>query len=164
MTARLICGAALTLMLGVPGALAETCVPLAVQVDPNGIRGDGITTEFITQIAPGMGENTHSNPFFQVNGLSDHPIQSAIVKLTPISTDVGIYPTQLVARYSDDSIFESGAPIFTPDSTNPIIWGPLRVNQPGKTLAAFNVKVLENFRLMPQAKGFKFKVEVLGCH
>ena len=161
-------GAGLAWLIPVPAADAAApppgCTPLPVQVDRHRMEHDGGDRAFITAIAPGMGENTHANPFFQVNSLSDNPIQSVIVKLTPLSTDIGLYPTQLVARYSDDSIFESGAPIFTPSSVKPIIWGPLVVNQPGKLLAAFNVKILENFRLIPQAKGFKFKLEVFGCH
>jgi hypothetical protein len=160
---RLIGGLVALLVAHTPDALADTCKPLSVQVDHSGSDGTGVKRIYIARIAPGQGENTHANPFFQVNSLSEKPINSVIVKLTPLTTDIGIYPTQLVARYSDDSIFESGAPIFTPDSTKPIIWGPLVVNQSGKLLSAFNVKILENFRLIPESKGFTFQVEVLGC-
>jgi hypothetical protein len=156
--------AAILLALALPGAcLANSCRPLAVQVDPQDTSLGSVSYAYTTRIAPDLGENSHANPFFDINGLSKEQINSVIVRLTPLTTDIGLYPTQLVARYSDDSIFESGAPIFTPDSTKPIIWGPLAIHQPGKILAAFNVKILENFRLIPQAKGFSFKVEVLGC-
>jgi hypothetical protein len=161
---RLIGGLVMLLLAHTQDGLAETCEPLAVQVDHSGSDRTGVKRMYLTQIAPGQGENTHANPFFQVNSLSEKPINSVIVKLTPLTTDIGLYPTQLVARYSDDSIFESGAPIFTPESTKPIIWGPLVVNQPGKLLSAFNVKILENFRLIPESSGFKFKIEVLGCN
>ena len=163
MQRRLITGLVALFLAHIQDGLAETCSPLSLQVNYSGSDRTAPTRMYLTQIAPGQGVNTHANPFFLINSLSEEQINSVIVKLTPLTTDIGLYPTQLVARYSDDTIYESGAPIFTPDSTKPIIWGPLDVNQPGKLLTAFNVKILENFRLIPESKGFKFKVEVLGC-
>jgi hypothetical protein len=162
-----LAGAGLRLLVMTPEAVAAepgpNCKPLAVKVDHYRKGQPGVHRSYITTVAPGTGEDAHANPFFQVNTLSKNPIQSVFVKLTPLTTDVGLYPSMLIARYSDDSIFESAAPNFTPSSTKPILWGPLVVNQPDKRLAAFNVKILENFRLIPQAKGFTFKLEVFGC-
>lgn len=134
-------------------ATAETCEPLPPQVSPT----DG--NKVRVRIAPDLGFNSHGNTYFII----PRPVSTVTIKLTPITTDTAAYPTQLIARYSDDTIFESGAPIFVPNSTKPIIWGPLQVNQSGKVFDVFNVKILENYRLYPQSKGFTYDLEAFGC-
>jgi hypothetical protein len=134
-------------------AAAETCGPLPPQVSPT----DGNTVR--VTIGPKLGFGSHGNTYFLIT----RPLSTVTVRLTPVTTDGGAYPTQLIARYSDDTIFESGAPIFTPNSTNQIVWGPLKVDQPGKVLDVFNVKILENYHLYPQSKGFTYDLEVIGC-
>ncbi|AFY75039.1 hypothetical protein Syn7502_03146 [Synechococcus sp. PCC 7502] len=146
-------GIALTSIFCAGVAAAEICEPLSPQVSPT----QGKTVRLT--IGPTLGFGSHGNTYF----LIPRPISTVTVKLTPITIDKGAYPTQLIARYSDDTIFESGAPIFVPDSTKPIIWGPLEVNQPGKVLDVFNVKILENYRLYPQSQGFTYDLEVTGC-
>ncbi len=140
-------------VLSASAASAQVCEPLSPQVSPT----QGKTVRLT--IGPTLGFGSHGNTYF----LIPRPIQTVTVKLTPITTDNGAYPTQLIARYSDDTIFESGAPIFVPNSNQPIIWGPLQVNQPGKVLDVFNVKILENYRLYPESKGFTYDLEVIGC-
>ncbi|WP_322878876.1 hypothetical protein [Pseudocalidococcus azoricus] len=135
------------------GAMAETCEPLPPQVSPT----DG--NKVRVRIAPDLGFGSHGNTYFII----PRPVSTVTIKLTPVTTDNAAYPTQLIARYSDDTIFESGAPIFVPDSTKPIIWGPLQVNQSGKVFDVFNVKILENYRLYPQSKGFTYDLEAFGC-
>ena len=120
---------------------AQECAALRPQVS----QGTGNVIQ--ATIGPTLGFNSHGNTFYLV----ERPIKSITVILTPISTDSGVYPTQLVSRYNDDSIYESGAPVFTPSSLKPFTWGPLKINQPGKNLVAFNVKILENFHLHPRA-------------
>lgn len=134
-------------------AAAETCGPLPPQVSSN----DGNTVR--VTIGPELGFGSHGNTYFLIT----RPISTVTIKLTPVTTDGGTYPTQLIARYSDDTIFESGAPAFVPNSTSPIVWGPLQVNQPGKALDVFNVKILENYRLYPESKGFTYDLEAIGC-
>lgn len=134
-------------------AAAETCAPLPPQVSSTAGNTVRVT------IGPELGFGSHGNTYFLIT----RPISTVTIKLTPVTTDGASYPTQLIARYSDDTIFESGAPIFVPDSTDPIVWGPLQVNQPGKVLDVFNVKILENYRLYPQSKGFTYDLEAIGC-
>ena len=146
--------ASIAIAAATPGnTRAAECSALKPQIS----QGTGQAIQMT--IGPSLGFNSHGNTFFLV----DRPVKSVTIILTPLSTDTGVYPTQLVSRYNDDSIFESGAPIFTPNSLSPITWGPLTVNQPGKNLTAFNVKILENFHLYPSAKGFTYKLEAIGC-
>lgn len=132
---------------------AAECKPLRPQVS----QGRGAVVE--TTIGPRLGFNSHGNTFFLVDGA----VNTITITLTPNTTDTASYPTQLVSRYNDDSIYESGAPIFHPKTKQPIVWGPLKVNQPGKELVAFNVKILENFHLYPASKGFSYKLSAIGC-
>lgn len=132
---------------------ATECKPLKPQVSV----GSGTVVE--TTIGPKLGFNSHGNTFF----LTEGDITSITITLTPTTTDTASYPTQLVSRYNDDSIYESGAPIFYPKTRQPIVWGPLKVNQPGKELVAFNVKILENFHLYPASSGFSYKLSAIGC-
>ncbi len=140
-------------VLSTSAASAQVCEPLSPQVSPTQGKSVRVT------IGPTLGFGSHGNTYF----LIPRPVQTVTVKLTPITTDNAAYPTQLIARYSDDTIFQSGAPVFVPNSTKPIVWGPLQVNQPGKILDVFNVKILENFRLYPQSPGFTYDLEVIGC-
>ena len=132
---------------------AAECKSLKPQVS----QGNGAVVE--TTIGPSLGDNSHGNTFFLVDGA----VKTITITLTPTTTDTASYPTQLVSRYNDDSIYESGAPIFYPKTKQPIVWGPLKVNQPGKELVAFNVKILENFHLYPASKGFSYKLSATGC-
>ena len=134
-------------------ANALTCESLPPQVSPQAGHTVPVT------IGPEMGFGSHGNTYFLIT----RPFSTVTIKLTPLTTDSAAYPTQLIARYSDDTIFETGAPVFVPDSVKPFVWGPMKIGQPGKTPNVFNVKILENYRLYPQSKGFSYQLEAVGC-
>lgn len=143
---------AASIVSGEAGKTAE-CSALKPQI----LQGKGNTIE--VTISPKPGNNSHGNTFFLV----DQSITTATVTLRPTSTDTASYPTMLIARYDDESIYLSGAPILTPSNKEAITWGPLKVNQEGKYLVSLNVKILENFRYYPESKGFSYTLEAIGC-
>jgi len=135
-------------------SFAETC-----EVLPPAQKHDASNVLTIT-MNPEGNPIVWANPYFQTL----KPYKSVVVKLEPLTSDVGTYPVKIIARYNDDTIFEYGVFPIVPNTGKSYTWGPFPLNQSGKIPRILNVKVQDNYFLTPNTKGFTFKISVLGCN
>jgi len=92
----------------------------------------------------------------------------AKVRIEPQTSDSASYTVKLIARYSDDTIYEPVVATIYPKAGMPLTWGPIELKPAGrvpkgKVVDMFNVKVQSNYALHPAATGFTYKVSVAGC-
>jgi polar amino acid transport system substrate-binding protein len=141
-----------------PAAKADACVPLTPS-----FRSDS-SRVVMEKIGPNDSESPTGNTYF----LMPHEFKYVIVHLNPTSSDVGTYVVKLIARYTDDTIYEPVVEAIVPKANGNYTWGPLSVMPPAvprdKIADMFNVKVQENYALNPGAKGFSYTVSVDGCN
>lgn len=145
-----------------PEPVVPAAKDLKCQLLPPWFRSDD--TKVVTEkIAPKGALGPTGNTYFFL----PRPFKYVMVRLTPLTSDVGSYTVKLIARYTDDTIYEPVVQGIVPQANTPLTWGPLEVKPSfapkGKIPDAFNVKVQENYAYEPAAKGFSYTVSVEGC-
>lgn len=152
-SAAVCCVGGLALHTGSASALVcETVPSLFDQTEDNSIK---------LTIGPNKPGATWGNTYFML----PKPYQAVRIRMEQLSTDVGTYPVKLIARYSDDTIFEFMVDPVSPQKGRTLVWGPWSIKDPAgqKMPDMFNVKVQENYALTPGAKGFVYRLTVEGC-
>lgn len=143
----------LVLHAGPAAALVcETVPSLFDQTEDNTIK---------LTIGPDKLGATWGNTYFML----PKPYQAVRIRMEQLSTDVGTYPVKLIARYSDDTIYEFVVDPVSPKQGRTLVWGPWSITDPAgqKIPDMFNVKVQENYALTPGARGFTYRLSVEGC-
>jgi hypothetical protein len=122
------------------------------------------TKVVMEKIGPEAAVGPTGNSYFMMT----RPFKYVVVHLHPSTSDTAPYLVKLLARYTDDTIYEPMVEAIVPKANASYKWGPLpvmaRQTPRGKIADAFNVKVQENYAMDPAAKGFSYTVWVEGCN